>query len=178
MKECKKCRRTFDDELAYCPYCGEKLEERIECPKCKKAIPTGSSFCPFCGENLTKKVEPEPEEVAQEVVDSDGKTIKKQYTEEQLEKYRRQLENYRRKRSNFTLAGGLVLGVGILSLILGLVLVVVNAMLDGYVALIVVGTIMMGLGFALEIPSGAALIAVGVALFSKRIENRERILEK
>lgn len=25
MKECKKCDRTFDDSVTFCPFCGEKL---------------------------------------------------------------------------------------------------------------------------------------------------------
>lgn len=180
MKTCSKCHKNFGDEMVFCPYCGEKLEETKQCPKCKKDVPAESAFCPYCGADLAaSKVEPEPEEVAQEVVDNDGYKKERVYTEEQLNAYRRQLENYKRKRANFSLAGGLLLGIGIIGLILGLILVIVNALIDSPAStgLIIFGAFLLGLSF-FAINGGIPLIVVASALFSKRIENRERILKE
>ena len=56
MKECSKCKMTFEDEVIFCPNCGAKLEEMAEevsekntCVECGKEIDEECEFCPYCG---------------------------------------------------------------------------------------------------------------------------------
>ena len=139
MKICQKCHKKFDDSLAFCPYCGEKLEEEIK----------------------------------QDVVDNNG------YTEEQLKRYREQLNSFRRSRTNFTIAGAILLGLSIFGIILGAILIATNASsieYAGSIAAVVLGSISLAFGF-IFLPFGIAFLVVASAVFSRRIENRERILK-
>ncbi len=56
MNQCSKCKQIFEDEVVFCPYCGEKLEELIEekqaeytCVECGEIIDEECDFCPYCG---------------------------------------------------------------------------------------------------------------------------------
>lgn len=51
IRVCKHCNATLDEDMAFCPECGEKVggEERI-CPICKTS--STSEFCPNCGQRL------------------------------------------------------------------------------------------------------------------------------
>lgn len=51
MVDCPNCNRFYNDDFAYCPYCGTKKPEGKICPKCKfKSIEY--SYCPHCGKKL------------------------------------------------------------------------------------------------------------------------------
>lgn len=51
MVNCPSCNRFYNDDFAYCPFCGTKKPEGKICPKCKfKSIEY--SYCPHCGKKL------------------------------------------------------------------------------------------------------------------------------
>ena len=58
IKVCKHCGATLDDDMAFCPECGEKFggKER-ECPICKRS--TTSEICPNCGSRVIPLVCPQ-----------------------------------------------------------------------------------------------------------------------
>ena len=170
MKICEKCHKSFDDSMSFCPYCGEKLSASKTCPKCKKEVPEDADFCPFCGENL----KPQPEEIKQEVVGEPRQ--EKTLTEDQVTKYKRQIQRMRRSKTRFTTAGALCFGLGLFGIILGIILIVVNAQKD-IVGPIVFGSIILGFG-SVALPLGIIFFVLASALYSRRIENRERVLEQ
>ena len=56
MIECPNCNNFFNDDFAFCPYCGQKKPKPLTCPKC--GYEDGSneySFCPYCGIKLTSE---------------------------------------------------------------------------------------------------------------------------
>ena len=136
------------------------------CQKCHKKFDDSLVFCPYCGEKLE-------EEIKQDVVDNNG------YTEEQLNRYREQLISFRRSRTNFTIAGAILLGLSIFGIILGAILIATNAASignTGSTVAVVLGSISLAFGF-IFLPFGIAFFVVASAVFSRRIENRERILK-
>lgn len=63
MKKCLKCNTTYEDNVNFCPNCGEKLVEVNVCPKCGETVSIGDKFCKKCGAKLTKdEVEEKPVE--------------------------------------------------------------------------------------------------------------------
>ena len=64
MKECRKCKKQYDDSVAFCPNCGKQLIEAVKaaettevvektapgCKKCGETLSEGVKFCPKCGE--------------------------------------------------------------------------------------------------------------------------------
>lgn len=53
---CINCRRYYDDEFDFCPYCGAKRFEPSTCPKCGfKSYEF--SFCPKCGTQLENQAQ-------------------------------------------------------------------------------------------------------------------------
>lgn len=55
MKFCANCNKSFDDDLNFCPECGEKLLSKDVCPKCGAAITEDDKFCPSCGFKLERQ---------------------------------------------------------------------------------------------------------------------------
>ena len=55
MKFCANCNKSFDDDLNFCPECGEKLLSKDVCPKCGAAISEDDKFCPSCGFKLERQ---------------------------------------------------------------------------------------------------------------------------
>jgi len=52
MKICKQCNLIYNDDVNYCPTCGqlvEKVEEKKTCSKCGFALEDYMAFCPQCG---------------------------------------------------------------------------------------------------------------------------------
>ena len=90
------------------------------CEKCGAQLPDGARFCHYCG----AKVET-PFPVKQEVVDPKPEQPKEQkktrYTDEEIEKMKIELVDHRRRQSNFSIAGGVLLGVGIALFVIGLI---------------------------------------------------------
>ncbi|MDF9744681.1 double zinc ribbon domain-containing protein [Natrinema salsiterrestre] len=84
--ECQSCDSTVDASAAFCPNCGEELEEAdeseadesvelTECPDCGNSIDE-ESFCPSCGTDLdaireSGGVDADDEEAADEAVDDE-----------------------------------------------------------------------------------------------------------
>lgn len=54
--ECPNCNKHYDDDFAYCPYCGIKKPEPLACHKCGFQS-NEFSFCPNCGEKLITLIE-------------------------------------------------------------------------------------------------------------------------
>ncbi len=170
MKTCKKCKKVYPDNMAFCPECGEKLVVEGECPKCHKEVAKDEQFCPFCGEKLN-----EAEEVKQEVVDKKGR----KYTDEQLKRYRSQIDSFKSSRLHFHIGGGLCLGFGLLGIVIGIIIVCSVFYRNDPLSygLITLGTTLYSLAIVLA-TVGICFLVVGSAVFSKRIENRERILKE
>jgi predicted amidophosphoribosyltransferase len=66
---CSKCGHKIDTKqfplgLAFCPYCGEKLEVAQPtipfCPYCGVKLPGSVKFCPECGKQLSLDKAPSP----------------------------------------------------------------------------------------------------------------------
>lgn len=59
-KFCKRCRRQFNDDVDFCPYCGNTTIEVVDklkkdvCPKCGVQLVGDEIFCPSCGVELSK----------------------------------------------------------------------------------------------------------------------------
>lgn len=55
MKFCSNCHKNFDDDPSFCPICGGKLDsitssgEQCFCPKCGNQMSADTKFCPKCG---------------------------------------------------------------------------------------------------------------------------------
>ena len=57
MNICRQCQKHFDDNVLFCPSCGNKLEKQnvqvtnnIICQKCGNTLTSADKFCPKCGE--------------------------------------------------------------------------------------------------------------------------------
>lgn len=89
MLECQSCESAVDASAAFCPNCGEELEDETEaeddlvelaaCPDCGNSV-DDESFCPSCGTDLdaireSGTVEEEDDDVPQEVtLEIDGES--------------------------------------------------------------------------------------------------------
>lgn len=161
MKTCLKCHKTFDDSMAYCPYCGVELKLANVCLKCGKEVPEDADFCPFCAANLKPQKEAPKKE--------------SKLTEEQIKKYEVQLQRMRASKTRFSVAGAICLSFSIFAIILGIVLIVVNVPKE-VVGAIVFGSVVLALG-AILLPLGIIFLVLASALYSRRINNRERLLK-
>lgn len=55
MKYCEKCSKEYEDNLNFCPLCGEALKvKEIHCANCGEVITGEVKFCPFCGTKMDK----------------------------------------------------------------------------------------------------------------------------
>ena len=152
------------------------------CEKCGAQLPDGARFCHYCG----AKVET-PFPVKQEVVDPKPEQPKEQkktrYTDEEIEKMKVELANHRRRQSNFSVAGGLLLGLGIALFVVGLIIFIVSTVAitrDGqgtHAFGIVFGYLGIIFGF-LMIPLGIAFLIISSTLFGKKADNRERAIKE
>ena len=53
MKDCKKCKRSIEDSMIFCPYCGEKYGLPTVCSKCGEVIYNAEyKFCGKCGTSV------------------------------------------------------------------------------------------------------------------------------
>lgn len=72
MKYCKECGAQAADEAAFCPACGQPLNEQEEnqrvCAKCGAKLDSDSVFCPSCGTKDDKKEKAEKEEKKQKII--------------------------------------------------------------------------------------------------------------
>lgn len=55
MKYCDKCNKTFDDDVKFCPECGNKLLSKDVCPECGAPVDASAKFCPSCGHKLVRE---------------------------------------------------------------------------------------------------------------------------
>ena len=60
MNICRQCQKQFDDNVLFCPSCGNKLEKQnvqvtnnIICQKCGNTLTSADKFCPKCGEKTS-----------------------------------------------------------------------------------------------------------------------------
>ena len=154
------------------------------CQKCGAQLPENAEFCPYCGQKVEK-----PFQVKQEVVDKKPEPQKQEqqrkprYTDEQIEKMRVELADHRRRQSNFSVAGGVLLGVGIALFVIGLIVFISSTYAiarDGQ------GTHAIGMVFgylglvfgALMFPVGIVLLVVSSAVFGKKADNRQRAIKE
>ena len=154
------------------------------CQKCGAQLPENAEFFPYCG----KKVE-KPFQVKQEVVDKKPEPQKQEqqrkprYTDEQIDKMRVELADHRRRQSNFSVAGGVLLGVGIALFVIGLIVCISSTIAvskDGqgtHAIGIVLGSLCYGFGIAMII-AGIPLLIVASAVFGKKADNRQRAIKE
>ena len=48
---CSKCKKELMDDMAFCPYCGNKVEKAV-CPKCGAPLVADAKFCSSCGYSI------------------------------------------------------------------------------------------------------------------------------
>lgn len=58
---CKHCGKEINENAAFCPMCGTKVETEKICINCGKEIELDSRFCPHCGILIKKDEETESE---------------------------------------------------------------------------------------------------------------------
>lgn len=60
MKYCNNCNKEYNDNINFCPICGNQIgtpEEQIKyCPNCGKELNDSEKFCPNCGKSITATV--------------------------------------------------------------------------------------------------------------------------
>lgn len=49
MKICDKCSKLIEDDVNFCPFCGNAIKPNNTCCKCGKEIINNNNFCPNCG---------------------------------------------------------------------------------------------------------------------------------
>ncbi len=181
----------------------------IYCSQCGKQIPSNAKFCPYCGEevilnrnnpdaveiSIDEIKEAEFEEVNQEVVDtpiSDSEQPRgSQYSEQDIEKYRREIEACKAQRKKLLIPGIILAGIGFVAAFV----VIILAMVRGYQ----IGTTLGGATleemiviieqdwyirlysllssiFSLVLDAGVVLIILGAIVNGVKIGNREKII--
>ena len=176
------------------------------CSNCGAKLPDNSRFCPFCGSKVAlPEVNPEvvqpapqPQEVRKEnVVEAKVEAPKQperksKYTSAQIEQFKRELPQHRRRRRNFGTAGGILLGVGILLLVIGIIVCITAtqnyAYSDysgdyyyseyyAYLRRMSFGGSLIGLG-STGLTLGIIFLIIGPAVFGKKADNRERAIRE
>ena len=104
-------------------------------------------------------------------------------TERDIRNYKRDIESYRKRQDAFLVLGFVFLGLFIICLVVGILGAVafVKAIDNENAARIISGALMMEIGFAFSVIFSLAMIAMFVlraALFGRKIENRQRIIEE
>lgn len=67
MKKCTHCQSNFDDNLKFCPYCGQINETIVfVCERCENVRGTSHQFCGNCGSSFFRK------EIRNAVTDIEG----------------------------------------------------------------------------------------------------------
>lgn len=62
MRNCSYCGKELEDNIDYCPSCGEKVD-KLKCPHCNEDISEDETYCHHCGTRLSKeKLSPEEKE--------------------------------------------------------------------------------------------------------------------
>ena len=159
MKVCPNCHEQYADDMKFCPKCGDQLIKAGVCPRCGKSVATDEKYCPYCGFDLSKEDELKNEE-------------------RQINRYKEQMQNLERKRTGLVAAGWVLFGVGLFMFILCLIILINNASGGNPLWWIIVLTSFgVGLG-ELMVDAGVIMFVVGYAVFSKRIDNRKRIISE
>ena len=55
--KCPNCKRIYDENFKFCPYCGFKKPTLKICPNCELETYKEFSFCPECGKRLKTEEE-------------------------------------------------------------------------------------------------------------------------
>lgn len=154
------------------------------CERCGKELPEKAVFCPYCGAKIEVMPAPKQEVVDPKPVEAKKEARKTRYTDEEIEKMREELVAHRRRQSNFSVAGGILLGIGIALTVLGIILFVtctVNVAESGQANGNIVGIVFgyLGLVFGIVMTVGAIpLLVVSSAVFGKKADNRERAIKE
>ena len=165
MKVCPSCHTEYADEDVFCKHCGKKLIQANVCPSCGKEVDSDATFCPHCGFNLR-----------------DVKSSK--HTNDEIEKNKRELKNLKERKKTLKIAGALTLVTGIVLLAAAIALLIIfivkltQAQPD-QVALPIVMIVLSGISIPFDIVAivyGIIMLVVQVAVFSKKIENRENAI--
>lgn len=167
MKRCPKCHAQYGDGATYCESCGEKLVKFKVCPHCRAEVDEDALFCSKCGKSINE-VETVPEVFSEKPDHS------------KIEQYKREVAAYRSKRASMLTVGSILLGVGLTLFIIFLSLFINLAYQASEEVLFSRGTLYMFLSIIgeLMVDAGAALMIVAGAVFSKKIANRERIIQE
>ena len=60
MKECRNCKKQYDDSSMFCIECGSKLEPVVVyasyCPKCGAGQTADAIFCTNCGSKVVEEI--------------------------------------------------------------------------------------------------------------------------
>lgn len=162
MKRCPKCHAEFGDGATYCEYCGVKLIKPSICPHCGTEVSDDAAFCPKCGKPINEVVS------AVEVHKDEAK----------IEQYKRELVTLRSKKISMLISGACLLTIGLALFIVFIALIAKTSVDDPdlvgkyylYMFLAVVGELILDAGVALMIVAGA--------VFSRKIDNRERMIQE
>lgn len=46
---CNNCGNNIDENLNFCPHCGNQIQKHITCRACNNSIDSNLNFCPYCG---------------------------------------------------------------------------------------------------------------------------------
>lgn len=56
MKNCSNCGKQIEGDFAFCPYCGEKIENQKKCAVCGTVLNGDYLFCPVCGSSVKGEI--------------------------------------------------------------------------------------------------------------------------
>ena len=166
----------------------DKGELNMKCSKCGAELANGAKFCSACGASVLPEPEVEVIPPSDEPKAEEPRKTKKvsRYSEEEIKKMRYELKDHLRRKHNFCIAGGVLLGVGLVILTLGIVFLVTSTIsIAEYPepdnGLGIAGMILSYLGVvlgALMFPCGIILLVIGNAVFGSKANNRERAIQE
>ncbi len=173
MKKCPTCNAEFGDGATYCDKCGSKLVKYATCPHCGASVDEDAVYCSYCGKAISST------RVAASFIDQSSSNNK--VDDATIERYKREIVSLKSKRTTFLTLGLIFLPVGLALCILFIALGVrtVDVADPGYgVVSQYVMYVFLGVLFELVADAGIVFLILSGAVFSKKISNRERIIEE
>ena len=173
MKKCPTCNAEFGDGATYCDKCGTKLVKYATCPHCGASVEEDAVYCSCCGKAVQST------RVVASFIDQNSSNNK--VDDVTIERYKRELTSLRSKRTTFLTLGLIFLPVGLALCILFIVLGVraIDVADPGYgVVSQYLMYVFLGVLFELVADAGIVFLIISGAVFSKKISNRERIIEE
>lgn len=83
---CKHCEKEINENAAFCPFCGTKVEKKLFCVYCGNEIAKDAAFCASCGIPLKKQEEQKIEIVETEALETEETEINKPTAETDCKK--------------------------------------------------------------------------------------------